>query len=377
MASRWPVERLADEVARLGSRGLPRDEYFAELAQRLRRTVGFDASCWHTLDPETRLLTSDAPEELVASGVFTPATAQTAGAGIIASEYLVDDVNTFAGLATRRVPAQTLTGATRGRPELSTRYREVLAPSGIPYELRVAFVSRGRAWGAVHIARREDAGDFSAADAAALGRVSGAIADGIRTSLRFDEARRASAEAGPGLVVLGPHNEVELITGPAGELIAEMRSPAMRGSQEGMPAALLSLAGAARAGAAAGAVSVPGQSGWITLHASLPERRGGTVAIVIERAGGTASAAIRLETYGVTVREREVAALLAQGCSNTQIATALVVSPYTVQDHIKSLFEKTGVSSRRELVARVFLDDYMPNMLSRAPLDADGGFARA
>ena len=128
---------------------------------------------------------------------------------------------------------------------------------------------------------------------------------------------------------------------------------------------------------AALAVTVPGRSGWITLHASLPEgSRSERVAIVIERAAGPQATALRLETYGVTPREREVATLLAKGCSNAEVAAALVVSPYTVQDHIKSLFEKTGVSSRRELVARVFLDDYLPALISRVPLSADGGFAR-
>jgi DNA-binding CsgD family transcriptional regulator len=114
------------------------------------------------------------------------------------------------------------------------------------------------------------------------------------------------------------------------------------------------------------------------MHASLPAGKGGgQVAIVIDRARGHESAALRLETYGVTAREREVAALLAQGCTNAEVAAALVVSPYTVEDHIKSLFEKTGVSSRRELVARIFLADYLPAITEHQPLTAGGKFADA
>jgi hypothetical protein len=52
----------------------------------------------------------------------------------------------------------------------------------------------------------------------------------------------------------------------------------------------------------------------------------------------------------------------------------LVLSPYTVQDHVKSLFEKTSVSSRQELVARVFLDDHLPHLAGRTPLTAEGSF---
>jgi len=86
---------------------------------------------------------------------------------------------------------------------------------------------------------------------------------------------------------------------------------------------------------------------------------------------------LRLETHGVTEREREVAVLLAQGLSNPDIAGRLMLSPYTVQDHIKSLFEKTGVASRQEFVARVFLDDYLPRIARGSALTSGGSFAGA
>ena len=100
----------------------------------------------------------------------------------------------------------------------------------------------------------------------------------------------------------------------------------------------------------------------------------GKVAIVLERTPSPQSTSIRLEAYGVTPREREIAILLAQGLTNPEIATRLVLSPYTVQDHIKSLFEKTEVSSRQELVARVFLDEYLPKLAQRTPLTSTGSF---
>jgi len=370
-ATRWQVDRLADELARLGRRGLPREQFFAETAQRLRRVVDCEATCWHTLDPQTRLMTSDAPAELVDSGVFDPAGAMQAGEAILASEYFVEDVNTFAALATRRVPVGILSQATKGRPERSARYRELLRPAGIPHEMRAAFIVRGRAWGAVHIARREDEPDFSERDAAAVAAVSGVIADGIRTSLRFDAARRAADSSAPGLVVLNGANEVELVTAPAEELLETLRVPLV---------ALASFARSRRDRDARepDAVAVPTASGWVTLHASLPEgESGGRVAIVLERASGAQVTALRLEAHGVTAREAEIATLIAQGLTNPQIAQRLVLSPYTVQDHIKSLFEKTGVASRQELVARVFLDEYLPRLAEGAPLGSGGGFSAA
>lgn len=100
------------------------------------------------------------------------------------------------------------------------------------------------------------------------------------------------------------------------------------------------------------------------------------MAIVIERAAASQSANLRLETHGATAREREVATLLARGLSNPEIAAELVISPHTVQDHIKSLYEKVGVSSRQELVARAFLDEYLPEVIQRTPLTSRGSFDR-
>jgi len=86
---------------------------------------------------------------------------------------------------------------------------------------------------------------------------------------------------------------------------------------------------------------------------------------MIDRAPTSSSTAVRLESRGVTERERDFATLLAQGLTNPQIAEALVLPPYTVQDHIRSLFAKTGMRSRQELVARMFLDDYLPQLARR------------
>jgi DNA-binding NarL/FixJ family response regulator len=61
--------------------------------------------------------------------------------------------------------------------------------------------------------------------------------------------------------------------------------------------------------------------------------------------------------------------------TNPEIAERLVLSPYTVQDHIKSLFEKANVSSRQELVARIFFNDYLPHIAAGTPITSTGGFA--
>jgi DNA-binding CsgD family transcriptional regulator len=242
-------------------------------------------------------------------------------------------------------------------------------------------VTRGRCWGAVHIARLDGEPEFTPDDASALASITALVAEGIRGSLRVEASRRAGGDgASPGLVLLGPRNEVELVTPPARELLDLLSSGIRSANGEVPPSAVLALAEYTRRAPAgesgeAKTVAVPTGAGWVTLHASLPD--GGTagrVAVVVERSITPEATAVRLEAHGVTAREREIAGLLAAGLTNPEIAERLVLSPYTVQDHIKSLLEKTNVSSRQELVARIFLDDYLPRISAGAPLDSRGQF---
>ena len=242
----WSVDRLKSEIALLGTRGLSRSDYFAELGPRLRRAVPSDATCWHTLDPQTRLLTSDEPRELVEQGIYTPDTVAAAGEVLVRSEYMSEDPNTFAKLAARRVPVGILEQATRGRPERSARYRDLLEPSGIPHELRAAFVRRGRVWGAVHIARRESSGAFTQADAEVLAQVVTVIAEGIRGSLRFDAARRVAGSEAPGLVVIDGAGEVEMITPPALPMLAAIGAEGLDLEKGELPSGVHALAAFAR-----------------------------------------------------------------------------------------------------------------------------------
>lgn len=54
----------------------------------------------------------------------------------------------------------------------------------------------------------------------------------------------------------------------------------------------------------------------------------------------------------LTPREREVLALLAQGCDSKSIATRLGLSVHTARDHVQSVLEKLDAHSRIEAVVR-------------------------
>src|SRR5688500_14305578 len=122
--ARWDADRLVAEVEHLALRGLPRDQLHSELASRIRRSLRVDAACWHGLDPDTLLMTTANPVELLEQGYLTPETEPDAGRAVLSSEYDRDDYNAFAVLARRRAPVGLLSESTRGRPERSARFRE-------------------------------------------------------------------------------------------------------------------------------------------------------------------------------------------------------------------------------------------------------------
>lgn len=367
------VQRLARDVERLGTRALPYADLHREITDRIRQVMPIDAACWHGIDPSNVLLTTADPVELFANGFLTPETEMVAAGAVVASEYQRDDVNTFASLAGRRRPAAILSETTRGRPARSARYNDFLAPFGLPHELRTALVTRGRTWGGVIFHRTEATGDFRPEDADLMGRLSRPIAEALRNSVRFDAARRAGPRA-PGLIVLDAADEVELLTPGTDELLDRLRhvDPVARS----VPTPILFSAAQTRAASRERRrpepLHVPTAVGWVTLHGSVPSGPRDRVAIVIQATPHDQAAPLRLEAFALSPREREVATLIAQDLDTAAIAARLLISPWTVQDHCKAIFEKTGTRSRRELRALVFFQDHLPAIAVRTPLDAGG-----
>jgi len=83
-----------------------------------------------------------------------------------------------------------------------------------------------------------------------------------------------------------------------------------------------------------------------------------------------------MSAYGLTERERDVTRAVLQGASTAEIAEQLVVSTHTVQQHLKSIFDKTGVHSRRALVGKVFFSHYEPRLRDNERRTVNGHPAR-
>jgi len=102
---------------------------------------------------------------------------------------------------------------------------------------------------------------------------------------------------------------------------------------------------------------------WVVLHgAALQTGSELRVAVIVEPAHPARITELLMSAYGLTDREQEVTRLVLQGDSTAQIATDLALSPHTVQQHLKSVFDKAGVRSRRDLVGKVFFSHYEPRL---------------
>jgi DNA-binding CsgD family transcriptional regulator len=269
-------------------------------------------------------------------------------------------VNKWTHLARRPKPVGVLSEATHGHPEQSPRFRDLLAPRGIGHELRASFVSDNQCWGYLGIYRDRGCSDFSDDDVAFMLDIGAQIADGMRRALLIGAVTSPTRDAPiPGVVLVDSSGQISGLTTAAQELLDQLAGPP-RGEAE-LPHPVLALAAQARR-AASSADASPARSReraaggqWLVLHGTqLGNNASAHTAVIIEAARPAELADLVVLAYCFSPRERDITRLVLLGYSTTRIAQELRLSPFTVQDYLKSIFEKVGVRSRRDLVATVF-----------------------
>jgi DNA-binding CsgD family transcriptional regulator len=104
----------------------------------------------------------------------------------------------------------------------------------------------------------------------------------------------------------------------------------------------------------------------------MPAAGEGTVAVIVEQATAAKVAPTVMLAYGLTEQERTVTGLSCRGLSTREIAEQLYLSQHTVRDHLKSVFEKVGVSTGRGLTATILQQQYLPRAKAGQPLGPSG-----
>ncbi|UGS38205.1 helix-turn-helix transcriptional regulator [Capillimicrobium parvum] len=343
-------ERTERAIADLSRRGLDSPTLRRQAMTVLSRAVPVDGYCFAAADPETLAMvdhTTDGVDRSQAGALYR-------------NEYGERDVAKHAELVRQDMPVAVTSHLTGGDVTRSRRHRELLGPMGIRHELRAATVADGATWGFLHLFRGPDRSDFTAQEAALVARASRHLAAGLRAATIGEGVTMTAASEAPALVVLDERDRiVEATPGAAIWLrrVADSERP-----DEPVPEILQLLSAWARASAAGALTAVPrarlrgGDGCWVSLHGSVTAGAGGAggrVAIILQPATPPELAPLLLSGFGLTPGEREVCELVLAGESTKAIAADLFISPYTVQDRLKTIFAKVGVRSRRALVARL------------------------
>jgi DNA-binding CsgD family transcriptional regulator len=330
--------------------GLDASTLRVEVLRRLKSIVTVDAAFFATVDPVTLLFTSVLSEEPL----------REAAAQFLDNEFDGSDVNRFADLATRHDPIASLDGATAGVRGASRRFTDIMAPLDLGDELRVVLRSRSYSWGVMCLHRSHAVSGFSDQDIAVVRRIAPHVAEGLRRAHVLTAGAAHPATTDAGIVLLD--SELRLVSmNAAAELWLADMSDAMWPASAELPVPVHAVAARLQADSESPDVSGPpearlrtGSGTWVIVHASRMDGPGGRqTAVVIEPASSQQLASVLLAARGLTPAQERVAALVLRGLTTRDISEQLHLSAHTVQEHLKSIFDKFGVRSRRELVAAV------------------------
>ncbi len=334
------LERLHHDLDEVVHRRLDLEAFVLQAVERIRHTVPFDGYCVRLCDPETS----------VPNAAISDIDCETAPISY-RHEYGGKDFATLPGMRDSGEQISILSHATGGQPERSGRWRDVLEPMGMPYELTGLARQDERVWGHLMLYRTGRRGDFRDQEAAAVGRALRPIGEGIRRAFMTPgPANPVALDHAPAVVVLDSANRIAESTPLPPAWQQALTVPGRFVS----PLALQVLATAARSDRSRSARSrlrCPG-GGWLSVHATAmespdPDR----VAIVMQNARAGDMAPLMFASLGLTRAEQAVVERILQGKSTKEMAAELFISPHTVQDRLKSIFTKLAVRSRRELVA--------------------------
>ncbi|MGY0236148.1 helix-turn-helix transcriptional regulator [Longispora urticae] len=332
------MARSAEAVARIVRACAGSGDVRERLLDELRRAVGFDFHAFVRTDPETSV------------GVAPLATVPTVRdlPRLIRLKYLTD-TNRWTGLA--EPPVALLS---TGDPARSQLWRELLDGYGVRDVASVVFRDRHGCWAFLDLWRTS--GVFHPGEAALLADIAGPVAAALRRSLAGTfVARPAGARRlGPLVLLLSPelavlgqtpdtHDYLRVLVPPAPD------RPPIPASAYNVAAQLLAVEAGVDGNPASARVHLA-DGLWLTLRAA---RIGGRdIAVTIEETAPADRVPLFCRVHGLSAREAELVGHLVGGADTREVARRMFLSEHTVQDHLKSVFARTGAHNRRELLAR-------------------------
>lgn len=309
------------------------------VADTLRRWIGVGPVFLATADPVTGAFT----------GTFTFDIPDDAAAAFFDIEMGGADVVSFGSLASSEAAVGSLFSATDGSPVASQRWREVISPLGWGDEMRAAVRQHGAIWGYLCVHREASDHPFAARELDRVRALLPAVAAVMRNAALSTPDDRPPFETG--VILVDNRGRLAGATGGAAAWLDEL-GPPLPG---GLPLLLAGLTRLVLGSGRPATSTITTRTNRIGLvdAALLQGIHEQQVAIVISAAPSHYRLDRLAKATGMTTREREILSCVLSGLSTRAIADRLTISPHTVQTHLTSIFAKTRLRSRRELVGRL------------------------
>jgi DNA-binding CsgD family transcriptional regulator len=325
--------RVRDRVERCCAAATDATALRLAVLEELRRAIGFDAYAFVLTDPETEVGVQPLAEIPVVSDVPR----------VVRWKYQTT-LNRWTDLAS---PAA---GGDLGQSPL---WREVLSGYGVRDVLSACLRDHFGCWAFLDLWRCD--GLFTAAELSLVDEVAAPVAAALRrcqahTFAAVDSTRRIDP------VVLLLNSELGVV-GQTAATAAYLRTlvPPPEGAAP-IPAGAYNVAAQLLANEAGidghppfGRVHLAAGT-WLALRAGRIDA--GTIAVSIEEATPAERIGVFARAFGLTGRETDLLERLARGADTRELARTMFLSEHTVQDHLKSVFAKTSVRTRRALLAR-------------------------
>ena len=355
MAGTWARTRALERIAALDAAGLEDKDLRRRVLAVLREVIGFDAFVWLLTDPVTAV--GAAPLAEVPCVTELPA--------LIRAKYATT-VNRWTALREQASPAGLLTEAAGGDLARSRVWREVMSRYGIGDVASVVFADQYGCWGFLDLWREDIHEPFGATDAAFLASLAVPLAGALRHCQARTFVEPAIAyrhDSGPVVLTLDDSLRITSRTAASQAWLEVLLPPAP--DEQAIPASVYNVAAQLLAaeegidGHPAVARTHLAGGFWLTLRAARlsssqqpPAPGGATIAVTIEEASAAERLDLFSRAFGLTARERELLSLLATGSDTRAMARQMSLSEHTVQDHLKSIFTKTGARDRVTVLSR-------------------------
>jgi DNA-binding CsgD family transcriptional regulator len=338
--------RSRERLERLSESSLDCDSLQREAIVELQAVIGFDRWCWVFSDPDSLVPLGGLAEHDYGAGV----------ARSLELEYSGGDFATMNALARRANPVGSLSAETGRDLARSPRWDEVLRPVGIGDEAVLACRDALGCWGWIKAYRDDDDTSFAEHDLEFLAHVGPTLGSALRRRLGGASRGTLAAPTAPGVVLLDDDLRAISWTAGAREWIDALPMAALCAAWGILPAMVYPVAALARTpngSSDAHALEHATDRGWVKIEAArLEGQPDAQIAVTLRTATSTETFDLLCRACALSPRERNVVTALLAGLDTRGVGARLCISPHTVQDHLKSVFRKTGAHSRRELLAR-------------------------